>query len=88
MCSLGGNYGFSCQSPTVNALFQHLHWANVLLDHVTCYWFGVIGQEEIDSIDMLLKDKSGVGVIGDKIQDTTAMNGVSYFFSLFFIMSL
>ena len=31
----------------------------------------------------LLKDKSGVGIIDDKIQDDIAMNGVSYFIPKF-----
>ena len=34
-----------------------------------------------------LKDESGVCMIGDEIQDNTVMNGVSYFFSLFFTLS-
>ena len=36
---------------------------------------------------MLLKDKPRVGVINDKIQDNTVMNGVSYF-SHYFSLSL
>ena len=35
-----------------------------------------------------LKDKSGVNMINDKMQDNTAMNGISYFFLLLFTLSL
>ena len=35
-----------------------------------------------------LKDKCGVGMIADTTQDDTVVNGVSYFFSLFFAYSL
>ena len=38
--------------------------------------------------DELLKDKSGVGIIDDKILDNTAVNVVSYCFQLFFAISL
>ena len=34
------------------------------------------------------KEKFGIGMIDDKIQDYTAMNGVSYFSPLFFAFSL
>ena len=35
------------------------------------------------SLQETSKDKSGVGIVGDKIQDNTVMNCVSYFFVLF-----
>ena len=36
----------------------------------------------------VLKDKSGVSMIYDETQDNAALNGVSYFFLLFFVFSL